>query len=220
MRRIAFILGGLLVTVLVVLVIPQLVLPGIAAQRIRDRLAPFGTVLKVEVSAFPAIELLWHHADRVVVRMGTYRSSAGKLSSNVGQARDVGALDASAATMTAGLLTLRNATLQKRGNQLTGSATVTEADLRSSFPVLDGVQPVASSAGEMTLRGTATVLGVTATVDATVRPQNGALVVSPDVPFGGLATITLFSNPAVAVEGITAAPAAGGFTLTAKARLK
>lgn len=220
MRRIAFILGGLLVTVLVVLVIPQLVLPGIAAQRIRDRLAPFGTVLKVEVSAFPAIELLWHHADRVVVRMGTYRSSAGKLSSNVGQARDVGALDASAATMTAGLLTLRNATLQKRGNQLTGSATVTEADLRSSFPVLDGVQPVASSAGEMTLRGTATVLGVTATVDATVRPQNGALVVSPDVPFGGLATITLFSNPAVAVEGITAAPAPGGFTLTAKARLK
>ena len=47
-------------------------LPGIAAQRLRDRLSRSGRVLEVKVEAFPAIELLWHQADRVVVRMASY----------------------------------------------------------------------------------------------------------------------------------------------------
>lgn len=217
MRRATVIAAGALVVVVLLLAIAQLVLPGIAAQSIRDRLSRSGRVLEVQVSAFPAIELLWHHADRVVVRMASYHSNAATLSTNLRQVGDVGTLDASANLFTAGLLTVRNATLRKRGNQLTAAATVTEGDLRSSLPVLDSVQPVASSGGEITLQGTATVLGVTATVDATVRPQNGALVVSPDVPFGGLATITVFSHPGIAVQGVSAASAPGGFTLTARA---
>jgi hypothetical protein len=219
-RRIAYLAGGLVIVVLVVLVIPQLILPGIVAQRLRDRLARSGKVLKVEVHAFPAIELLWHQADSVVIRMASYRSSSSKLSSTLGQVGDTGSLDASAGRLVAGLLTLRDARLQKHGDQLTGSATVTERDLRASFPVLDGVVPVGSSGGELTLRGTATVFGVTATVDATVRPQNGALVVSPDVPFGGLATIRLFSSPTIAVQGVAARAVPGGFALTGSARLR
>jgi hypothetical protein len=60
------------------------------------------------------------------------------------------------------------------------------------------------------------VLGVGATIDATVQPQDGSLVVSPDVPFGGLATITLFSNPKIAVTGVSATPVPGGFVLIAR----
>lgn len=220
MRRLAFLGGSVLVIVLVILVIPQLMLPGIAAGQLRDRLGRSGSVLKVEVDAFPAIELLWHQADRVVVRMASYSASSAKLSRMVGQVTDAGTLDASATRLVAGLLTLRDARLRKRGNELTASATVTESDLRASFPVLDGVQPVGSSGGELTLRGTATVFGVTATADATVRPQDGALVVSPDVPFGGLATITLFSNPAIAVDGVAASPSPAGFTLIAQGHLR
>lgn len=216
MRRLSFLAAGILLAVLIVLVIPQLVLPGIAAQRLRDQLKRSGTVRSVEVDAFPAIELLWHHADKVVIRMASYRSSSAKLSSTLGQVGDADTLDASATQFVAGLLTLHDASLQKRGNQLTATATVTENDLRASFPILDGVVPVGSSGGQITLRGTATLLGVTATVDATVRPDNGSLVVSPDVPLGGLATITLFSSPHIAVDGIMAAPAPGGFTLTAQ----
>jgi hypothetical protein len=152
--------------------------------------------------------------------MASYTTSGPRLSQTVGQVTDAGSLDASAGRLVAGLLTLRDARLRKRGNQLTASATVTEGDLRRSFPVLDGVQPVASSGGELTLQGTATVFGVTATADATVRPQNGALVVIPDVPFGGLATITLFSSPAVEVEGVAASPGQGSFRLTANGRLR
>jgi hypothetical protein len=219
MRRLLAISGTLLLVVLL-LVVAQLVLPGIAAQRLRDRLARHGTVLDVQVDAFPAIELLWHHADHVVVRMATYSSSQTSLSSTLSQVSDVGSLDASASRLNTGLLIFRNASLHKRGAVLTGTATITEADLRSSLPVLDSVQPVASAGGELTVQGTATLLGVTATVDATVRPQNGALVVSPNVPFGGLATITLFSNPAIAVQGVAATPSPGGFALTANARIR
>lgn len=220
MRRLAFLGGFVVVIVLIVLVIPQLVLPGVAAQQLRDRLGHSGSVLRVEVDAFPAIKLLWHQADKVVIRMASYHSSSTQLSGTLGGVGDTGTLDASAGRLVAGRLTLRDARLKKRGNRLSASATVTEGDLRAAFPVLDGVQPVASSGGQLTLQGTATVFGVTATAQATVRPDNGALVVSPDVPFGGLATITLFSSPAIAVDGVAAAAAPGGFSLSADAHLK
>src|SRR5438105_3849234 len=154
MRRISFVSAGILLPV-VLLVVAQLVLPGIAAQRIRDRLGRSGTVLQVEVHAFPAIELLWHHADRVLVRMANYRSSSAVLSRTLGQVTDTGSLDASANQLQAGLLTLRDAALHKRGNELTASANVTQADLRASLPVLDSLEPVASSGGQLPLQGTA-----------------------------------------------------------------
>jgi hypothetical protein len=203
--------------VLLVLVLAQLVLPGIAEQRLRDRLGRSGTVLSVEVHAFPAIKLLWHHADRVVVRMGRYRSAAGPLGGLLGETGDVGSLDASATEVDVGL---RDATLHKRGDRLTGTARVTQADLRAAVPILRSVVPVTSSDGRLTLRGTAALLGVTASVDATVRPQSGRLVVLPDVPFGGLAAITVFSDPRVEVDGVSARPAPGGFSVAAIARLK
>jgi LmeA-like phospholipid-binding len=204
----------------VLLAIAQLALPGIAAQALRDRLSRSGRVLDVRVEAFPAIELLWHQADKVVIRMQEYRSNPSNLSSTLAQARDVGSLDASAAQVQSGLLTLRDATLHKRGDQLTGSARVTESDLRAAIPILDSVQPIASGDGQLTLRGTATLLGVTASVDATVQAQNGQLVVQPNVPFGALATISVFSNPHLAVQGVSASAAPGGFSVSATGRLR
>src|SRR5690349_566448 len=149
MRRI--VLLATVGVVLLLLVLAQLFLPGIAAQRLRDRLARSGQVLHVEVHAFPAVELLWHHADRVLIRLATYRSGAGHLTSLLDQAGDVGTLDASAAVFRTGLLTLRDASLHKRGNSLTGTARVSEADLRAAIPFLDNVQPVASGDGRLTL---------------------------------------------------------------------
>ena len=206
--------------VILVLVVAQLVLPGIAADRLRDRLGKSGNVISVEVHAFPAIKLLWNHADRVVVRMGSYRSSTGPLGSLLSETSNVGSLDASAAEFDSGLLTVRNAALRKRGDQLVGTALVTEADLRRSIPILQSVVPVASSDGRLTLRGTASLFGVTATVDATVSASDGKLVVAPDVPFGGFATVTVFSNPHIEVQSVGASAAPGGFRVTATGRLK
>ena len=220
MRRVVLAGGAVLLVIVVILGVAQLVLPGIAAQRLRDRLARSGTVEHVEVDAFPAIELLWHRADRVVIRMRDYRSTPATLSSTLGQVGDTATLDASVTQLETGLLTVRDARLTKRGDRLAATATITQADLRASLPILDEVRPVDSAGGQLTLEGTATVLGVTATVDVTVRPQDGALVASPDVPFGGFATLTVFSNPAIAVQGVSATPARGGFALSAVGQLR
>ncbi len=206
--------------IVLLLVIAQLVLPGIAEQQLRDRLSKSGTVESVQISAFPAIELLWDDADHVAVRMQNYHSDTAHLGSLLGQAGGVGSVDATVGTLTAGLLTVRDAVLHKRGDQVTASAEVTEADLRAALPILQSVVPVASGDGSLTVRGTATVLGVTASIDATARAQDGGLVVSPDVPFGGLATITVFSDPSVYVQGVSARATADGFRVSAVARIR
>lgn len=218
MRRLAA-LGGLGV-VLVALLAAQLLLPGIAAQRLRNRLAGAGQVRSVSVAAFPAIELLWHHADSVTVRLGRYRSTSAGLGRLLDDARGVGTLQASAEVLSAGLLTLRDARLRKSGSELRGSAQITEADLRAALPVLSSVIPVASGGGRITLQGTATVLGITGTVDATVAPQNGALLVTPHVPFGALATLRVFSDPHIAIHGVSAERTASGFSVSATGRLR
>jgi hypothetical protein len=174
----------------------------------------------VSVHAFPAVELLWHQADRVVVRLGHYTTPPGPLGSSLGQTADVGSLDASAQEVHAGLLALHDARLIKRGSRLNASATVTEADLRAALPVLRSVTPVASSGGALTLQGTASLFGVTATVQAVLRADDGKLVVSPNVQFGGFATLTVFSNPRVRVQSVAASPAAGGFVVRGSALVR
>ena len=206
--------------VLVVLVVAQLVLPGIAASRLRDQLSQSGTVLSVSVHAFPAIKLLWGQADSVVVRMGRYQAGASQIGDKLGGAADVGTLNVSAQEVQSGLLTVRDARLRKRGDELIGTAVVRQADLRAAVPFLDNVQPVASSGGQLILRGTASLLGLNATVDAVVAARDGALVVAPAVPFGGLATITLLNDPHVRMQSVGAVTVPGGFRVQARARLQ
>ena len=196
--------------------VAQLVLPGIAARRLRDQLSRSGRVLEVKVEAFPAVELLWHQADRVVVRMARYRSTPGHLGSSLAQASDVGSLYASARQIQTGLLTLSNATLTKQGNELVGRASVSEADLRSAVPFVQGVAPVASRDGKLMLRGTA--FGLTA--EATLMAVNGKLVVQPNVPILNFFTATVFNNPHLAVQSVAARATPGGFVLSGRGRLK
>ncbi|HTT30742.1 MAG TPA: hypothetical protein VMG37_20165, partial [Solirubrobacteraceae bacterium] len=125
MRRIAVLAA--VGFVLLVLVVAQLVLPGIAARRVRDQFSKSGTVLDVKVSAFPAVKLLWHRADSVVVRMATYRAPVSELSNTLTETGDAGSVDASVQVLSVGPLALRDATMRKRGSSLTAAATVTQA---------------------------------------------------------------------------------------------
>jgi hypothetical protein len=210
-----FVLGAAGLVILL-LVVAQLVLPGIAAQQLRDRLARSGRVISVSVAAFPAVELLWHQADRVDVHLGSYRGTAVGLGRLLDQATSVGTIDARVDDLNTGLVTLRNASLRKRGDVLTGTALLTDADLQAALPGL-AVRPVASGDGKLVLQGTA--LGLSA--NATLSAQNGALLIAPDVPLlGGLLTITLFKDPHLDVQGVGARSAPGGFSVFASARLR
>jgi len=214
MRRVALL--GAAGLVIVLLVVSQLVLPGIAAQQLRDRLARSGKVISVSVEAFPAIELLWHHAGRVEVHLASYHGTSGVLGHLLDQAAGVGTIDATVDRLNTGLVTLRDATLRKRGDVLSGSAIVTDADLQAVLPPGLQVQPVASGNGKLVLEGTA--LGVSA--DATLGAQDGALQIAPDVPLlGSLLTITVFKDPHIDVQGVGATRVPGGFSVFASARL-
>jgi len=195
----------------------QLVLPGVAASVLRDRLAHYGHVISVRVSAFPAIELLWRSADRVVVRMASYRSGTGHLDSLLEQSSGVTRLDASVGTFRAGLLTLHDVSLRKRGDELTGRARLYDSDLRASIPFLDSVNFLGVQGNGLALSGTGSLLGVSATVPVSVQPRAGRLVA---VAFGGIATVTVFSDPAVYVQSVGGAAIPGGLSVSARARLR
>ena len=217
MRRIILGLAALLVLVLVIM---QLVLPGIATDRLRDRLSKSGQVLQVQISAFPAVELLWDQADKVVVRMNTYTSNPGHFGSLLNDAAGVGTLDASANRLQAGPLVLHDASLHKRGNQVTATATIQYSDVQAALPILTAVGPVSSAGGQVILQATASAFGLGVTAQVVVSAQDGKIVVAPNIPLGGLATITLFNNPALAVDSISAQPVPGGFRATATAHLR
>ncbi|HEV7362737.1 MAG TPA: LmeA family phospholipid-binding protein [Solirubrobacteraceae bacterium] len=198
----------------------QLVLPGIAENRIRDRLAHDGRVESVQVSAFPAVKLLWGKADRVTVRMASVRAAVGRLGDLIGRTADAGRVDASTRELDVLTLRLRDANLRKRGNRLVGEATVTDADLRAALPPGFAVRPVASANGQLVLRGTVTLFGATISANAVLLAQDGRLRIAPDVPFGGFAALTVFSDSHVHVDGVGARAApGGGFILTAYGRL-
>jgi hypothetical protein len=211
---------GAAVFVVALLALAQVLLPRIATSDLRDRLSRSGEVEHVEVHAFPALELVWNHADRVVVRMRSYRSSSGGLARLLGQSAGVGQLDATAARFSTGLLALRDARLRKRGPLLTGEARVSEADVRAALPGVD-LRPVASGGGQLVLEGSADVLGARVSLRARAKAQGGRLVVEPEgLPLGGLATITVFDDPRLAIESVGAEPGAGGFRVNARGRLR
>lgn len=206
--------------VLVLLAVAQLVLPGLAADQVRSRLQRDGVVESVQVSAFPAVKLLWGDADNVRVRMASMRASNRRASDLLSSASGVSNLDVAVGRLVDGPLVLHDVVLRKRGAGLVGQAGVQAADLRAALPSGFDVKPVASGGGKLLLQAQAGAFGLSVTVDALLSAQNGALVVAPEVPFGALATLTVFSDPRVSVQGVGAAPAPGGYTFTAQARLR
>lgn len=218
MRRIALSFVSGVAVVVMLLVVAQLVLPGIAAQRLRDRLARSGRVVSVHVEAFPAIELLWHQAGEVDVHLASYRArTTTGLGNALAQTGQAGTIDARIDALNTGLVTLRGVSVHKRGDVLTGRATLTAADLRAALPSGLEVQPVASGGGKLVLQGTAFGL----TVDATLSAHNGALEITPDVPLvGGLFTVTVFRDPHIYVQGVGAGAVPGGFSVSATAVLR
>src|SRR6202012_1250297 len=93
----------------------QLVLPGIAAGRLRSMLSRSGSVRSGSVSAWPAIELPWHHADSVTVAMRSWSSTPGRLDGQLGQLHDVGTLHASIGVVHVGALTAHQVAVSSSG---------------------------------------------------------------------------------------------------------
>ncbi len=207
----------------VLLAVTQVVLPGVAASTVRNKLAG-GTGIQVTVKAFPALELLWHDIDTLDVSMSTYDASQAKIGSLLSQAGGVGTLHVAIGTFTSGLVTVHDVTAEKHGDQLTAIGTILDSDLqKASGGILRSVTPVSSSGGQLVLQGTA--LSGAVTVDLVVRATDGKIVATPQASgLLGLATdligpITVFSNAKVTVDSLQAHAVTGGFVLRLTADL-
>jgi hypothetical protein len=200
----------LLLVVLVVVLIPQLVIPRIAEHVLRNRLGPTARIETVKVEAFPAIELIWHRAQKVVVKLASYRAPLSKIRQLIDEASGVTTVEATIGRLTSGALTLHNLRFAKQHNRISGAAVIRLADLRSSLPILKSLTPVDSSDGELTLRGTAGLLGLKTSVDAVVEAKDGAVVVAPKLPLLGFATINVFSAPHLDIQRVSGRSVPGG----------
>lgn len=209
--RIALAIAGAIVAVLG---LAQLLLPGIAAQRMRDQLARYGDVHSATVRAFPAIELLWGHAQAATLSAGSLSMSLGQAAKLLAQARGVEKLDLRAQTMRVGQFALHDAITGKRGAELYVEGSVSEADLRAAVPGSAEVQPLGSVSGGVEVRVSGTLFGVAGSVEALLSTQEGKLVAQPQgIPFAGLVKLTLLSDPHIYLQGLdltTPASARGG----------
>lgn len=210
-RRQAGLIASCVVALLVLLVVlAQLFLPALAAQRVRDRVARYGTVRSVSVSAFPAIELLWGRADSVNLAAGTLSVPSARIASLLWESRTVTDLTTSveAATITAipsfrQGLELSHMRTEKRGSTINSSATFTQQQLDEALPSGFRIEPLASGGGEVEARASGGLFGLQASITTLVKPLEGRLVAEPrGFPLASLATITLFSDPHLKVESV------------------
>jgi hypothetical protein len=192
------------VVLLVLLVLAQLVLPSIAADRISSRVGRYGHVESVSVSAWPAIELLWGHADSVEVHASSLRMTPAQSADLLSQAKGISRLDAHVDEMHMGALRLTHAALTKRGQALHGAGTVTAADVAAALPAGVGVTLVGSQGGAVAVRVTGDLFGVGAGLGAVAQASEGHLVVRPTGFLLGALHLTLFSDQRVAVTGVEA----------------
>lgn len=200
---------ALAVLVLILLGLAQALLPRVAANRVRARVAAYGQVRSVQVSAVPAIELLWGRADSLSVSATRLAASPTQIASLLWQARGLGDLDvaADAAVLRDPLLPrgleVGDVHVRRRGNLVSARATFAPAQLAAALPGGVSAEPIASGSGAVEARASGSLFGAQASLNVLVRAVEGRLIAEPrGMPFGAIATVTLFSDQHLRVEGI------------------
>jgi hypothetical protein len=195
---------------LLFVVLAQVFLPTLAARRVRDRVARYGTVHSVSVSAFPAVKLLWGKADTVSVAAGSLSVPVSQITALLLEARAVGSIvmSADAATLTAvpdlpAGLTVSDLRMRKHGSAISTSATLTQQQLDEALPSGFHLEPTASGGGQVEAHASGGLFGVQASITALVKPLEGRLVAEPQgFPLASLGTVTLFSNTHLKVSAV------------------
>jgi hypothetical protein len=194
------------------LAIAQFLLPVIAVKLVRDRAARYGTIKSASISAFPAVELLWGKAESATLSAGELTVTASELTELLGQLWEARGVDeatvsAEKATINVGgsvnTIVARDLHAQKRGSELSGSATITQEALDRALPDGISIEALESTGGQVRVRASITLFGAQTSVGAIVKPSEGHLVVEPQgLPIAGLGTITLFSNPHLDMKSV------------------
>jgi len=218
--------AAILAAIVLLLVVAQLVLPGIAAERVSERIEPYGSVRAVHVHAVPAIELLWGDAQEIVVSAGPLRASMHQLVDlqqsleGVGEARlSSPRLELVLSSLAAGEVPLEGVLLSKRGNSLSASGTVRHSAVNITLPGGFRVDGLSAGSGQPEVSVSGEAFGVHVSGRAVVTARGGAIVVEPaGLPFSSFATLTLYSDPRIYVESVSASERGEGVLVTLRAR--
>lgn len=217
--RVAGIAAG---TVVVLAITSQLLLPPLAEWRLRSNLQRNADGVKVEVSAFPAIQILLGRADRAEVSIDSARSSGGgKLGDALGEARRAEEVDVRIDRLTSHGLLMRDVTLTKRDDRLVGGAVVLRKDLAAALPPGIEVRARDAGAGGIVLRGSIDALGVKGSARFRIVVRGGGIVIEPIG--GGLAslvTFTVFRDDHVRVDSMKQTSSRGHYTFTATGHIE
>lgn len=208
---------GLVLLVVVLLAVSQAVLPGLAAQRVRDLMKPYGGVEHVAVSAFPALELLWGKADHASATARALTLSEQQAMKLTWEGRGVRNTDLRVAALTlripglpAGMV-LHDVVVRKRGDLISTEGTLRQADIDRASPAGFHLQLLPSEAGTVRVSASGSLFGIAATVEALAAAQEGRLVAQPlNIPFGQFISLTLFSDPHVHLDRVYVVPLQGG----------
>jgi hypothetical protein len=215
---------AVVVIVVVVLVAAQLVLPGLAENKLRDDLQANGSQVHVEVEAFPAVKLLFKRADRVAVELADYHSTgegeATSLSDLLARTKATTELDVHVAVLDERLLRMQDVRLRKDGDVLVAQVALRTADVDAALPA--HLRVTGSDADGITVAGETSVFGTDVRAQARVQVDDeGRIVLRPEgLPLLSLVTVPVFSDHAIAVEAISARPTDDGFAVTARGRLR
>jgi hypothetical protein len=208
-RLVPRIVAGIGALVVLGMVLAQLFLPSLAARRVRDRVARYGTVKSAHVSAFPAVKLLWGKADSVSVSASALAVAPAQIASLLWEAHDVDRMTVTADSTTLSVpslpsgLNISNTRMDKHGEVIHASAVLTQQQLDAALPGGFHIEPVASEDGSVEARASGGFFGLQASINALVKPIDGKLVVEPqNLPFGGFAKVTLFSDPHLRVQSV------------------
>jgi DUF2993 family protein len=218
-RLVLFFVGG----AALVLLLAQLLLPGIGARRISSRVGRYGSVERVTVHAWPAVELLWGSADSASVRATHLSLSPSQAAKLLWEARGVETLELTAPSVNVGPLQLTDVHLHKHGSSLAADAVISEAGVKAALPPGFAVRLLGSEGGQVQLSASGGLFGVGPTVKAVAGPSQGKLVVHP---LGFLlegVRLTLFADPHVYVDGVGASLRPGSppsYRLTMNASLR
>jgi hypothetical protein len=213
------------VIVLVALVAAQVLLPGIAASRLRSDLEAHASNVHVEVKAFPAIKLLFKRADRVTVDVTGYNSGGEgpgtSLPDLLARTKAVGKLDVHVRVLEDRLLRMQDVRLRKDGNTLVADVALRTADVDAALPARLRVSGGSDSDG-LSVAGVTSVFGTELRAQAKILVDDrGRIVLRPEgIPLASLVTVPIFSDPRIAVEAISARPTADGFAIVARGHLR
>lgn len=220
-------LAGAAAVPVVALALAQAVLPGLAANRVRDKVARYGHVDGVHVSAWPAVELLWGKAGSATAHATHLSLTPAQAGDLLWEARGVGSLALSADSVTLKVpvlpngLTVHQVTMRKHGSDVQAHATLTQAQLDAALPGGFHVEPVASGPEGIVVKASGGLFGSSASLQALVGVSDGQIVAQPQgLPFAALARVVLLVDDHLHVQSVGLAvtsrqPRAYGLSLTA-----